>query len=696
MDFSDLPKLCLHKLRTIHWAVVVAAGIINAHAISEEEPTPETADVEPTAEDEIDSWESDPALDLDGSVDLLFEDFDIVITASRSAQASNMTSVPVSILTAEDIHYSGASELPQLLAFIPGVDALQLDRNRWAIGVRGLHQTFSDRTLFLLNGRNASNPVHGGVDFQRLPVFLEDIKQVETVRGPGGAAWGANAFNGVINVIEKSPRETAGIMLSQRLTEHGDSKTNFRIGQAKENFSWRFSGEFNDIEATNTPFKLTGVASAPTHPKDFLRSQRFDLDAVYDFDDSTSLDFGIGGTHLERGDSPFLAEQLGIDERVDLVRAHAKLSKEFSVDSSGYIQWYGTYQDVNRPSMYRYNAYDNNIDGQFSFEAANGHETTIGGTLRVIHLDITQPRITDSLPAGSSSEQWAGVFIGDRWTINDDWTLESQLRADWYSETILDWSGRAALLRTLGGSRDHVLRFAVGKAFRTPQTALRDLGSERIALGGGLFAVNVIPAGEIDNEELYSIEFGYTGKLRDGLTLRADTYLQYYQDLTGVITLPEPAPTVGRSFFTIDNIGSAKAYGAEIELKHQMEKASLSLWYTYNHFEFDTTMQNARAFRPAKHKVGATARIHITDWLTANANYRFTDTTHGDTTDPIKAFHRLDLTTTIGKPEWRAEIQLGVLDVLDETDLHIFDQTATSISQETPGQTFFAQLHYTF
>jgi len=118
----------------------------------------------------------DDLLALDESIDLLFEDFDIVISASRSEQSSNMTPVPVSILSADDIKYSGVSELPELLAFIPGVDALQLDRNRWAIGVRGLHQTFSDRTLFLLNGRTISNPVHGGVDFQRLPIFLDDIK----------------------------------------------------------------------------------------------------------------------------------------------------------------------------------------------------------------------------------------------------------------------------------------------------------------------------------------------------------------------------------------------------------------------------------------------------------------------------------------------------------------------------------------
>lgn len=642
-----------------------------------------------------DAADEDP-FEFDESVDLLFVDFDIVISASRSEQSANMTPVPVSILSADDIRYSGVSELPELLAFIPGVDALQLDRNRWAIGVRGLHQTFSDRTLFLLNGRTISNPVHGGVDFQRMPIFLDDIEQIETVRGPGGAAWGANAFNGVLNIIEKDPRDTTGILLSQRVNEFGDSRSNFRVGQASEKLAWRLSGEINTVGATDTTNVVTGLVSAPSNPNDFLRSQRFDLDAVYSIDADTSLDFGIGGTHVERGDSPFLALQLNQDERIDLIRSHAKLTRQFGADSSGYIQWYGTYQDVNRPSMFRYNSYDNNIDAQITLDPVNDHSITLGGSLRTIYINIEQSQPTDALPAGYDSEQWFGVFASDSWTIDDRWTLESQFRLDWYSETTLDWSGRAAFLRSSGENNKHVLRIAIAKAFRTPQTGLRDLSSERLPLGGGLFGVNLIPAIDVDNEQLYSFELGYTGRISKGLTLRADAYFQHYEDLTGVVTLPEPAPTLGRFFFSIDNIGSADAVGVETELAYENENSSLSLWYAYNDFDFSLTNQNARAYRPARHKVGATARTRFSDWLVLNANYRYTDITEGDTVATVPAFHRLDLTATVMIPDTNIEIQFGVLDLLDETDLLIFDQSSTGVAQETPGQRFFVQLHTTF
>lgn len=640
----------------------------------------------------------DDLLDLGASVDLLFEEFDIVISASRSEQTSNLAPVPVSIISDEDIHYSGVGELQELFAFVPGFDILQLDKNRWSMGSRGLHQVFSDRTLFLMNGRNISSPVHGGVDMQLLPIFLEDIEQVEIVRGPGGAAWGANAFNGVVNIIEKDPRDTTGLMLSHRITEHGDSKTNMRYGASNEKFAWRVSTEYLNIDQSGSDYVILDPAAndTPSRPDDFRRSQKMAFSGVYSIDEETELDFGVGVTHVEQGDAPFLSLQTGNDERLDRVNAHVKLSKEFDPGRKGYIQWYGSYEDTERPSIWSTNGFDQSLDGQYSFEHGGNHTITVGGTARFINIDFDTERSTDILPAGGAEEQWIGAFIGDRWRIDEKWTLESQVRVDWYSGTELDWAGRAALLRSLGDDDAHVLRFALAKAFRTPQVGVRELETQRLPLGGGLFGLNVLPAGDLDNEQLYSIELGYSGKIRDGLTLRADAYYQIYEDLTGIVALPEPAPMVGRNFYIIDNIGGAQAWGFETELKHQYERMTASIWYAYNDFSFDIVAQNARAFEPARHKIGSTLRFQANDWLTLNANYRYSNTTVDKFTTDIPSHHRFDLTATFAIESMNAELQIGVTDLFDETDLRIFDQTATTIATETPGRALFAQFQMKF
>jgi outer membrane receptor protein involved in Fe transport len=672
-------------------------------AMAETRVSPDETEDQGIERSDATDFDSDPldedlsSLELDETIDLLFEDFDIVISASRSAQAANLAPVPVSILSSDDIHYSGVGELPELFAFVPGFDALRIDKNRWSLGVRGLNQVFSDRTLFLVNGRNASNPLYGGVDFPTLPIFLEDIEQVEIVRGPGGAAWGANAFNGVVNVIEKDLRDTTGLLLSTRINEHGDLRSNFRFGAANEKFAWRLSAEFEELDPSRAPNLLTSAtATGPAFNEDFRRNAKMKFSGEYTIDDENAIDMSIGTTLMERSDSPFTAQQYDFDERMDLITGHLKYSNDDSDGSGGYIQWYGTHHDVDRPSLWAYTAFDQSIDGQYSFERGDNHTTTIGGTARFVSIDVEASRTTDAMTPGERDEQWVGMFIGDQWIIDEEWTLESQVRADWYSETSLDWAGRAALLRSMGDEKEHVLRFALAKAFRTPQSGLRELGTERFPLGGGLFGINLIPANDIDNEELYSVEIGYTGKLREGLTLRADAYYQYYEDLTGVIILPEPAPTLGRLFFTVDNIGSARAWGAETELKYQRDKFTGSVWYTYNDFSFDITGQNARAFRPARHKVGTTLRYQPNEWLTLSANYRYTSDTPGTFTVDVEEHHRLDLSTSIHIRDLNAELQFGVTDLFDETDLIIFDQSSTSFATESVGRSAFVQLNMSF
>ena len=102
----------------------------------------------------------------------------VVISASRQEQKISEASVPISIITAEDIHYSGLTTIPEILQFAPGVDVRRLDRQRYIVGVRGLFSGESDRTLVLIDGRPAHDLIHGTVHWTNLPVLIEDIKRI--------------------------------------------------------------------------------------------------------------------------------------------------------------------------------------------------------------------------------------------------------------------------------------------------------------------------------------------------------------------------------------------------------------------------------------------------------------------------------------------------------------------------------------
>ena len=187
---------------------------------------------------------------FDMSVDQLAQELEVV-SASRTSHSVSKTSVPVSVITAEDIHYSGLTHIPDILRFFLGVDVIQNNRNLYAVGVRGQHEITSDRTLVLINGRACNSPGLGGMEWETLPVMIEDIERIEIARGPGGAAWGANALTGVINIITKKPQDVPGVFVSTTSSEYGDTLTHVRYGYTKDPWSFRISTGYLDQKTSD-------------------------------------------------------------------------------------------------------------------------------------------------------------------------------------------------------------------------------------------------------------------------------------------------------------------------------------------------------------------------------------------------------------------------------------------------------------
>ncbi len=136
-----------------------------------------------------------------------------VTSVSKTEQKISRTASAIFVITSADIARSGATNIPDLLRMVPGVDVAQIDANTWAITARGLNGRFSNELLVLLDGRTVYTPSFGGVFWDVFDLPLEDIERIEVIRGPGGTIWGANAVNGVVNIITKRAAETRGGMV---------------------------------------------------------------------------------------------------------------------------------------------------------------------------------------------------------------------------------------------------------------------------------------------------------------------------------------------------------------------------------------------------------------------------------------------------------------------------------------------------
>jgi outer membrane receptor protein involved in Fe transport len=631
----------------------------------------------------------------------------LVSSASRQPQKTGQLTVPVTVITAEDIHYSGLTSVADILQFAPGVDVLRIERDRYAVGIHGLHGTLSDRTTLLIDGRPADNPAYGGPDFQGLPVMIEDIERIEIIRSPASASWGANAINGIINIVTKKPQDVQGTFGSTTVSGFGDSYTHLRVAQKQDNWSWRASGGYQNTVSSDDA--INGSANYMTlrpelspligfdnfHANDFARITRFDSEADYADSGPTKFRTGLGYSHLESGNYEYGGYFPAKDIREDHIRSFTRLEHQFDDGTSAHFQWAGKFWNANWPSLSHYNTAENQFETQFNLPIAENHLLSVGGDFKWDHIAVSRDTPQQGYAEDSPFDEYTtGVFAIDRLQLTDRLTLEGQFRIERYTGTGYDWAGRLSALYALDEKHNHIIRFSTAKAYRAPLVIIRKFSTNLFEVSPGFFLYNVSPPDDLKNEEITSIEAGYWGKLNDKFTIEADTYYQRFENIIGY---GYTVNAFGQTFVVADNIAGADAYGADLQLTYKEKYGSLSLWYSYNHFKYDIYAQDFKAFLPSRQKAGLTGRLFLSDGWVANAQYRITDITpaNPDNGTDVPSSHRLDLAISKSFDKDKCEIMAGVQDVLNTTHAPIIESTQFT-GHETPGRTFFVRIQFAF
>jgi len=137
-----------------------------------------------------------------------------ISSAARKPQEQHRVPAAVFVITREDIARSTATSIPDLLRMAPGVNVAKLDANKWSVTIRGFSGRFADKLLVLVDGQSIYSPIFSGTVWEDVNYPLELIERIEVIRGPGGAAWGANAVNGIINIITRRPADIDGGLVS--------------------------------------------------------------------------------------------------------------------------------------------------------------------------------------------------------------------------------------------------------------------------------------------------------------------------------------------------------------------------------------------------------------------------------------------------------------------------------------------------
>jgi len=137
-----------------------------------------------------------------------------VTSVARHSEKLSQSPAAISVITEDDIRRSGALSIPEALRLVPGMEAARLDSSQWAVSARGFNDVFANKLLVLQDGRSIYTPLFSGVFWDVQGTMLEDLDRIEVIRGPGATLWGANAVNGVINIMTRSAKETQGTLVT--------------------------------------------------------------------------------------------------------------------------------------------------------------------------------------------------------------------------------------------------------------------------------------------------------------------------------------------------------------------------------------------------------------------------------------------------------------------------------------------------
>jgi iron complex outermembrane receptor protein len=462
-----------------------------------------------------------------------------VTSVSKKEQSLSKAAAAIFVITQEDIRRSGATNIPDLLRMVPGLDVAQINANSWAVSARGFNHQFSDKLLVLIDGRAVYTPLFAGVYWDTQDVPLEDIERIEVIRGPGATVWGANAVNGVINIITKSAAETQGGLLIA-----GGGTQDLALGMAQyggkigKDASYRVFAKY--LDQNHLP-NLTGQNGEDGW---HLSHVGFRTDASLTQKDSLTVEGDLyGGTeganfgHIV-SIAPPVDENVNGSEKIPGGDILSRWNHVFSSRSDTRLQFYfDRYERDGRELSENRDTFD--LDFQHHLALGARHDLIWGVDYRH-SSDFTVGTIDQAwVPAGGALQLFS-TFAQDEIVLKPDrvfLTVGTKLENNYYAGWDVDPSVRVAWTPT----KRHTFWTAVSRAARTPDRRNEDADINIAAFpgpGGVPALLTLLGNPEEKSEHVVAYEAGYRAQPAGPFSIDVATFFNTYTDLATT----EPGP----------------------------------------------------------------------------------------------------------------------------------------------------------
>ncbi|WP_067583973.1 TonB-dependent receptor plug domain-containing protein [Endozoicomonas ascidiicola] len=479
----------------------------------------------------------DSLLDL-SLQELISLDVPDVTSVSKRKQRLTDSPAAVYVISDEDLRRTGVTSIPEALRMVPGMQVARLNNNTWSISTRGFNYIFANKLLVLIDGRTVYSPLFSGVNWDVQDTMLEDIARIEVIRGPGAALWGANAVNGVINIITKHAADTQGGLLS---TGFGSDERFFA--------AYRYGGQFgNDgyYRAYYKQFERNSMLNADgSDADDDWHMRRSGFKASWQ--PTGSSEWTVQGDIYEGSTQP----SLKIFDANDAAEGEQLLTDKSRDQKGGnlMVHWKDNHHSV-RAVYDNYQNFDYRItekrddfaiDYQNSFVPAKdlfliwglGYRSTwysVEGTDYMYLLDGSDRKVNELYSAfiqyDVTMKNNVVFTLGSRFEHNDFTGFEFQpnMRLTWTpTENRTFWS-------------------ALSRAVKTPSLSETELQTVGVTFNKEPSGVNyMIPiAGNpsLGSEELIALEFGYRETFSDRFRIDTTAFINHYDNVLAYVSTP--------------------------------------------------------------------------------------------------------------------------------------------------------------
>ncbi|MBN8531293.1 MAG: TonB-dependent receptor [Alphaproteobacteria bacterium] len=556
-----------------------------------------------------------------------------VMSVSKRSQRLSDTAAAVYVITQEDIRRAGVYSIPDALRMVPGLQVAKISGDSWAISSRGFSGQLSNKLLVLIDGRAIYTPVFSGVYWGDQSTTINDIDRIEVIRGPGASLYGANAVNGVVNIITKSAENTQGNLVSATATARGnglyEARHGGRIGKSDY---YRIYGQYSDMNQWyrgRGGFRWDGQASG---------GDRYTLQGD-----------AYGGNQDGRTTQPMLTPPysrtiFSTDDVYGgniLGRWSRTLSNDSEVSLQGYIDHYSRLEVAADQHISTAD-----VQLQHSVQFGERHHLVWGGGLRFYDEDL---RGTYAVNVGDerTAHGIVNAFIQDEYTMMPETlylTLGSKFELNDYTGFEVQPTARFAW----HPAPNQTVWGAVSRAVRTPSSLEDSINLlAQVVPGTPVTELRVFGNPDQESEELIAYELGH--RLQFSRSLSFDTALFYsdYDNLQTIgaagVSFLSPAGTLMVPY-RVNNLGSGKVYGVEIAATWNVNR-DWRLGGSYSYIEMDLEVSPG-----ASNSLEGTENLTARHQFAIQSFYNLTDELHWDNmlyfvdhlTSPVDGYVRYD------------------------------------------------------